>query len=87
MLYLFKADIDCTGLEDNIADGKASIFSGKKSIELLQVIQNIIESKTQRIARGHLKTLVKTQHYASSHTKYKRTKSHRVNSTPLLVAL
>ena len=47
MLYLFKAAIDCIGLEDNMENSKASIFSGKKSIELLQVIQNIIESKTQ----------------------------------------
>ena len=38
MLYLFKADIDCTGLEDSMTDGKTSVFTGKKSIELLQVI-------------------------------------------------
>ena len=51
MLYLFKADIDCTGLEDNMENSKASILSGKKDIELLQVVQNVIENKTQRSAR------------------------------------
>ena len=51
MLYLFKAAIDCTGLEDNLDNGKLSVFTGKKSIELLQIIQNVVESKTQRSAR------------------------------------
>ena len=41
MLYLLKAVIYCAWLEDNMDYSKASIFAAKKSIELLQIIQNI----------------------------------------------